>query len=108
MSKRLFSHDAASGITKYWHYDAQNDKAVIESVQDVSGILDQNKRERNAGVNEKDHGLGKKVATVPLTLYYQWKAECKARGLDEKESGAYILAKINSREYAHLKTVDSI
>lgn len=108
MSKKLFSHDAEAGITKWWHYDAATDKATIETVQDVQGILDHNKAQKNSGVNNKDHGLGKKVASVPLTLYYQWKAEAKARGLDSKEEGAMIMAKLKSREYCHLLTVDKI
>lgn len=62
MGKRLFDHDPFTGITQYWHYDAATDRAVIENVQDVSGILDRNKIERNAGLNEKDHGLGKRSA----------------------------------------------
>ena len=105
---RLFSHDAQTGISKFWHYDAKTDTAVIETKQDVSGILDLNKAQRNERVNEKDHGLGKKVATVPLVLYYQWKAEAKQRGLDSKEESAYILAKLKSPEYSYLRTVDKI
>lgn len=108
MSRRLFSHDPVMGITKYWHDDQANDRGIIETVQDVSGILNQNKAERNSGLNKKDHGLGRKVATVPLVLYYQWKAEAKAKGLDGKEESAFILAKIKSRDYCHLMTVDKI
>lgn len=108
MSKRVLSKDEATGIIKYWHYDAATDKAHIETVQDVEGILDNNKAQRNSGLNNKDHGLGKKIASIPLTLYYQWKAEAKQKGLSPDEESAMIMMRLRSRDYCHLLTVDKI
>lgn len=108
MSRRLFSHDPVMGITKYWHDDQANDRAIIETVQDVSSILDNNKAQRNAGLNDKDHGLGRKVASIPLTLYYKWKGECSSKGMSSQETNAYIMAQLRSRDYCHLLTVDKI
>lgn len=108
MARRLFSHDPYTGITKYWHYDASNDRAHIETTQDVSDILDMNKREKNSGINEKDHGLGRKVGSIPLSIYYEWKKEASARGLDPDETSAFILAKLKSRDFCHFMTVDKV
>jgi hypothetical protein len=108
MSRRLFSHDPVFGITKYWHDDQANDRGIIETVQDVKPILDNNKAERNSGVNKKDHGLGRKVASIPLVLYYKWQAEAKQRGLGPDETNAYIMGMLRSPDYCHLLTVDKI
>ena len=108
MAGRLLSHDDFTGITSYFHYDAATDTAVIEKKQDVGLILDNNKAERNSGVNNKDYGLGKKVATVPLVLYWQWKNHCTKANMSQDETSAYILGMIKSREYCHLMTVDKI
>lgn len=108
MSGREFSFDPVTGIRKVWHYDHRTDKAVIESVQDAQGIMDHNTLERNAGVNQKDHGLGRKVGSVPLTIYYQWKAEARQRGLTGQEEGAFILGKLRSREFCRFMTVDKV
>lgn len=108
MAGRLLSHDSMTGITSLFHYDAATDTAIIEKKQDVQSILDMNKIERNAGMNNKERGLGKKVATIPLVLYYKWKNECKAKGLDHNETNAFIMAQLRSRDYCHLLTVDKI
>jgi hypothetical protein len=39
--KRLFDTNADAGTVNYFDYDDHTDKITIETVQDVSGILDQ-------------------------------------------------------------------
>lgn len=108
MAGRELSYDPYTGIRSIFHYDAGTDTAIIEKQQDVSGILDLNKIQRNAGLNNKETALGKKVATIPLTLYYKWKNECNAKGMSPDETSAYILGMVKSRDYCHLLTVDKI
>lgn len=108
MAGRELSYDPMTGIRTIFHYDALTDKVTFQKQQDVQGILDLNKIERNAGLNEKERGLGKKVATIPLTLYYKWKNECAAKGFSPDETNAYILGMVKSRDYCHLLTVDKI
>lgn len=103
MSKRLFSHDPVMGITKYWHYDAGTDTAQIETVQDVSGILEANKIERNAHDGTWKDGMHK-VASIPMTLYHSWKKE----GLFEPDNGHKLIMRLKSPEFAHLLTVKKL
>lgn len=70
--KRLFSRDPATGITKYWHVKG-NGEYVVETQQDVSAIANANKRQYNDTPNK--HGDMNKVASIPLSVYYQLKRE---------------------------------
>lgn len=68
--KRLFDRDEATGITKYWHV---NDKGeyVVETVQEVTSVIDGNKREYNDTPDR--YGEFNKVARLPLSVYYELK-----------------------------------
>ena len=46
MQKRLFDRDPQLGITKYWHVK-DNGEFVVETVQDMTGIAEYNKRAYN-------------------------------------------------------------
>lgn len=72
MTKRLFSHDAEQGITKYWHVNG-NGEYVVETVQDVSQIADFNRRQYNETPDK--YGDVNKVASIPLSVYYQLKQQ---------------------------------
>jgi hypothetical protein len=72
MTKRLFSHDAEQGITKYWHVTG-NGEYVVETVQDVSKIAEFNKRQYNETPDK--YGDVNKVASIPLSVYYQLKRQ---------------------------------
>ena len=61
--KKLFSEDKLTGIKKFWHVTDKGEY-VLETVQQMDAILDQNKGEK---LN--------KVATLPLSVYYQLKRE---------------------------------
>jgi len=69
--KRLFSHDEATGITKYWHVTGEG-QFVVETVQRADAILDANKR----AFNDAGERWGEKmnrVASIPLSVYYDLK-----------------------------------
>jgi len=70
--KRLFSRDAATGISKYWHVTGEGEY-VIETVQDSTKILEANKRSYN-DVSGK-FGNHAKVASIPLSVYYELKKQ---------------------------------
>jgi hypothetical protein len=70
--KRLFSRDEATGITKYWHVK-NNGEYVIETVQDSTKIIEANKRSYNE-VSGK-FGEHAKVASIPLSVYYELKRQ---------------------------------
>jgi hypothetical protein len=47
MNKRLINDDAFTGVKTFYDYDAQTDEAIISKEQDVSAIIESNKREYN-------------------------------------------------------------
>lgn len=69
MAKRLLNDDALTGIKTYYDYDEHTDEAIITKEQDVSAIIDQNKREFNAAPER--WGEWTKVGTIPLSVYYE-------------------------------------
>ena len=42
-NKRILDYDPATGILETFHYDAVEDKAIIETSQDMTAILEANK-----------------------------------------------------------------
>jgi len=46
MKKRLFGHDPLTGVTEYWHVTDKGEY-VIEKIQDVTSIVEANKRQYN-------------------------------------------------------------
>lgn len=71
MTEKIFNIDPVSGIKSIWHYDDATDTAFIEKRQDVTEIIDNNKRQFN-----EDHGRygeWNKVASIPLNVYYDLK-----------------------------------
>ena len=70
--KRLFSRDDDTGITRFWHVTG-NGEFVVETVQDATKIVEANKRSYN-DVSGKfgDHA---KVASIPLSVYYELKKQ---------------------------------
>ncbi|MEC8751989.1 MAG: hypothetical protein VXX56_07510 [Pseudomonadota bacterium] len=72
MQKRLFDRDPELGITKYWHVK-DNGEYVVETVQDVTGIAEYNKRSYNN--TDKKWKDVNKVASIPLSVYYELKRQ---------------------------------
>jgi len=75
--KKLFDVNEDLGITRTWHYDAEKDEATIQTQQDVTAIIEENKQEFNAVDERARWGEWTRVASIPLSLYYQLKAEGK-------------------------------
>ncbi len=96
--KKLFYKDDALGITRIWHYDADTDKATIETRQDVSKIIEENKQEY-AQIDENARwGEWTRVASIPMSIYFKLKAEGK---LDDE---AYMKRWINDPENKYFRT----
>lgn len=68
--KRIFSKDEGTGITKFWHVKG-NGEYVVETQQNVSAIVEANKRQYNDTPSK--HSDLNKVATIPLSVYYELK-----------------------------------
>lgn len=71
-NSRLLSHDAETGITKYWH-DNGDGTYTIRTEQDMAAIIASNKKQSNATDKHTKWGEMSKVASIPLTVYYELK-----------------------------------
>lgn len=79
MTKKLFDYDPITNTTKWWHYDASKDEAVIETVADITPVIEQNKA-AYAKVDEKAKwGEWAHVAQIPMSVYW----ELKKKGIAE-------------------------
>lgn len=78
MTSKLFDFDPVTGTKKIWHYDADKDEAVIETIFDTSNLVETNKAMFNA-VDERASWKGDMhlVASIPMELFMKWKSEGK-------------------------------
>ena len=96
--KKLFDKDDALGITRIWHYDPDTDQATIETRQDVSAIIEENKNEY-AQIDERARwGEWTRVASIPMSVYFQLKREGK---LDDD---AYMKRWLNDPDNKYFRT----
>lgn len=77
--KGLLSNDG--DVKEVMHYDAHDDQAYIQRVQDVSSVLDHNREKRDSHNRYKSEVFNHK-ARIPTTIAEQW---CKAQGLKYSE-----------------------
>lgn len=98
MEKRFFDSNPELGITRTFHYDAATDEAMIQTQQDVTGVIEENKSEFNQVDERATWGELSKVASIPLSLYYQLKSEGK---LDDQ---AFMKRWLNDPENRHFRT----
>ena len=96
--KKHFDTDKDLGIKRTWHYDDVTDMATIQTQQDVTDVIEENKNDF-AQVDERAKwGELTKVASIPLSLYYQLKSEGK---LDDQ---AYMKRWLNDPENRYFRT----
>jgi hypothetical protein len=98
MQKKIFDTNKELGITRTWHYNDATDEATIQTQQDVTDVIEENKNEFNQIDERAKWGEFNKVASIPLSLYYQLKAEGK---LDDQ---AYMKRWLNDPENRHFRT----
>lgn len=98
MEKKIFSEDKDQGIMRYWHYNDETDEATIQTQQDVTAIVEENKNEFNQVDERAKWGEFSRVASIPLSLYYELKKEGKL------EDQAYMKRWLNDPENRHFRT----
>ena len=99
MHTKLFDINTETGTRKMWHYDAEKDEATIETIIDATQIVSDNK-ERFNSFDEKANWKGDMhhVASIPMALYYQLKAEGKL------EDEAYMKRWLNDPDNRAFRT----
>lgn len=77
--RRVLDFDPHSGIKHNFVYEAgetpSQDKFVIETTQDVSDIIARNRASANEVDKHKPWGDWSKVASLPLSVYYDLKRQ---------------------------------
>lgn len=94
--------DPSSG-TEYW-YDPEKDRMITRYVQDVESILNKNKREANASLNQRHKSEAmNKVASIPNTVVLKWKFEL---GVDifNPAHADKVKKLLNDPEWRYLRT----
>ena len=102
MSKTIFDKDEHTTTV----FEESANKVTLTKWQDAQPILDQNARERNSGINNPSAtALGRKVASIPLTVWQNWMIETNG----DVENNPELLAKyLNDPDNAFLRTHRSI
>lgn len=102
MKKTIFDIDNSS--TTYFEED---DKSfTLTRWQDAEPILNNNKNEFNSGVNNPTHSaLGRKVASIPITVWENWMKETNG----EIQNNPTLLAKyLNDPDNKYFRTHNSV
>lgn len=108
MSKRILLDSSPElGMAQFIEAD---DKGVtlITTGTNVGAVLDENARKRavNRDINRGTQTWGHHVASIPMWLYEQFCRENPELRIGTPDARAWLVAKLNSREYCHLKTYD--
>ena len=98
MDNKIFDVNPDLGITRTWYYNDETDEATIQTQQDVTAIVEENKNEFNQVDERAKWGEFSRVASIPLSLYYELKKEGKL------EDQAYMKRWLNDPENRHFRT----
>lgn len=88
------------------HYDPNEDRMVLETVQDVEPYLERNKRLANEGDGYSKTREWRRVASIPNVIIEKWMREEGANvfQMDRKEFSAFIKKKLMDPDYRYLVT----
>lgn len=97
--------DSHDGVTTTFDYDEMTDTAIIQTTQDVSPILERNKKLQNEGKHRtKDKAL-QLAASIPSIVVHQWMIDDGVNwmALPKHEKTKYLRRKLNDPQYRYLK-----
>ena len=99
MSRKL-----GDGQTFHFH-SADGTSAIQHKSEDLTKLLDQNKR-----LQQEDHHIKDELrlsARIPVTIYYEWKNKFGVNLYDKNHAPA-VRKLLNSIDYRYLKTTSRI
>lgn len=89
-------------------YVKEEDGALYASdIQDArvtKAILDNNQRMRSLGRDPNPTARGRMVASVPVTIHYEWQKEWKRYHSDKWTWKTFVAMKLNDSNWAKLRT----
>lgn len=95
--KRLLDYDFATKTTQYLHVD-QDGKAVIESIQDTTDVLEFNQRAAELLDKKRDMWF---IGSIPIQTCQKWAKESGTK-VYSKQWMAVAKRRIQEREYRKL------
>ena len=98
IESKHFDRNDALGINRTWHYNTETDEATVETSQDITAIIEENKQDFNLQEKHSKYGEWNKVASIPLSIYFELKAQGK---LDDD---AYMKRWLNDPENRYFRT----
>ena len=69
--KKVLSHDPATGITRFFHWDDSRDEFVIQTRQETTQIVEANKIAYNDAPDR--WGDMTRIASIPASIYFDLK-----------------------------------
>lgn len=108
---KFVDYDPHTGVTETFYKDHSTNKIKINQAKDLGPLLKLNTIDRNASSKTFGKETFHKVASVDAIIIDIWRQELKAKGYDNydplaKENKAWLIAKLNSRDFKYLKTKD--
>jgi hypothetical protein len=101
--KRLLTRDELAGSATYFH--VIDGKVGIENLQDITDVIEGNKRAQNAGNNGWTPSRDMKhVATIPNIVLMQWANEAGVKFNDSKAMQEIIKKKMNDPDFRLFRT----
>lgn len=95
--------DQYGGVLSTFHYDHDNDTAIVRTRQDVEPILDGNKFLRNWGTkHQTQDGSMRLAARIPLMVWEQWMKEGMPHGREDQAK--FVDKKLRDPDWAYLRT----
>jgi|TARA_A100001037_G_scaffold291284_1_gene305206 hypothetical protein len=108
MSKRILL-DASPDMGMMQYIEPDDTGVTLVTVgTNVQAALDENSRKRgvNKDIQRGTETWGHHVASIPTWVYEQFCRENPELRTGSKDAQAWLLAKLNDRDYCHLKTYD--
>ena len=104
MSRPLY-YDPTRNVKVVHHYDHTDNVSHVETKTDATPIVEANLRDQT-GYGPRDTALGRHVGRVDTVTYAQWQKEARMKGLEPwmDEFKAFVMAKMQSRDYSKLLT----
>lgn len=100
--KRLLTSDPLTGISTWFHKDS--DKGFkLETTQDVSAIIDQNRALQNEAVAKGQSGEMWHAATVPMVILQKWATDA-GLAMNDKAFGEVVKKKLNDPDNRFMRT----
>lgn len=98
------------GVTNHAHYDDTEREIILEERQSGAAnqaTLDEAANFRRAEAEGgKRHQQGVKAASIPITMWWEWKTEWRQHCKDLCTWQTYLLKRINDAEYKKLRTTN--